>query len=824
MNLVDFTRTLPAHWATAPIYAYGVQLPPKPGEEPRTALGKSPLGRASHEKLSPKFSAQWIKERSDQFQAIGVYTGVRSGGLVIFDVDRNLGAIQEKWGDDLAKAPAVFSPKEHAAKYLFIVPEEDRLKVESISHAAAGQEGWEVLWGAQGVLYGAYKDKGQYTLHGDLYDIPEAPEWLLERMREQYRKINERKTARKFRDTRYATRSREEKIAIAESCLSVIEPRGAFSERFWWEIGAMINSELPGEDGLKLWEEWSRRDIEYAEAWENGKNPCASRWAAGFSGTGWGFGSLIHEADAADPDRARFQRDGIAQLVEEIQAQPIKYKQDFISGAELLERAAELERTIEDPALLDQAKHELAADAGRAREGATAIDRLLDAHITFKRNANYEAKDITELDDADFEYIIPGILPKPWLLLVHADGGTGKSAMCQTLCKHITQAKPFEVYGAMEELPAGKCLWLNGDQSARIVRRQFEAMGVDSGVKVVGEWDMSWYSRFKRLQGGGQDESGVYTPGNYDLVVIDSLDGCNDSNPYEENRREFALPLKRLARRNGQDFGACTIIVIHHNNKNGGFRGTTAIKAAVDETWNMTRLDNKQIAELGIPPNSRLITVEKSRDDREGTQMLFTLLPDFTYRISAAPEPKEMAVVASPNQLMKDVLGMMRSTGQVLCLKDLVEDQVLGGVHKRRALEHVLKRLHSHKLIERCDVPAEFVKKAGRKPVFYRATGEIKKKPFTTLSHARGVSPGKSAFKDSSVIPVDSNHTGVSENTLRRKSTDEPGTSPDLISDDPYFPKAVGIETPSAAREEVKTAFSHVIREDEPLNLDCPFD
>ena len=32
----------------------------------------------------------------------------------------------------------------------------------------------------------------------------------------------------------------------------------------------------------------------------------------------------------------------------------------------------------------------------------------------------------------------------------------------------------------------------------------------------------------------------------YDLVIIDSLDGCNDSNPYEENRREYALPIRNL--------------------------------------------------------------------------------------------------------------------------------------------------------------------------------------------------------------------------------------------------------------------------------------
>ncbi len=327
-------------------------------------------------------------------------------------MDANLGAIEEKWGKDLENAPRITSPKPHAAKFLFVVPEEDRLTVSDLSHAAGGHEGWEVLWGRQGLLFGAYKDEGEYTFSGDVNNIPAAPEWLLERMREQYRKLHERGDTRKLRDSRYSNRSREEKIEIARSCLSVIEPRGANSEQFWWEIGAMIHSELPNEDGLKLWEEWSRRDNEYADDWKDGHNPCARRWEDGFRGGGLGFGSLIRQADLVDPNKTRFQRDGLARLVEEIESTPIKYRMDYLSGEELLARAEELERTIENPALLDQAKTALAAEAGRHREGAAAIDRLLDTHLTFKRNNEYQAKDLRELDDADFEYIIPGILPK----------------------------------------------------------------------------------------------------------------------------------------------------------------------------------------------------------------------------------------------------------------------------------------------------------------------------------------------------------------------------------------------------------------------------
>ena len=461
-------------------------------------------------------------------------------------MDANLGAIEEKWGKDLENAPRITSPKKNAAKFLFVVPEEDRLTVSDLSHAAGGHEGWEVLWGRQGLLFGAYKDEGEYTFTGDVNNIPTAPEWLLERMREQYRELNERKDGRKLRDSRYSNRSREEKIEIARSCLSVIEPRGANSEQFWWEIGAMIHSELPNEDGLKLWEEWSRQDNEYASDWEGDKNPCAERWENGFRGGGLGFGSLIRQADLVDRERTRFQRDGLARLVEEIEALPVKWKPEILDGPTVIARALELDETIENPAFLYQAKTQLAQDAGQAREGAAAIDKMLDTHLTFERNKEFRPRAVNELDDAHFDYLIPGLLPKPWLLLIHADGGTGKSAMCQTLCKHISQGRSFNIHGGLVNVPKGRCLWLNGDQSERIVRRQFDLIGVGTGVDVVGEWDMSWYSRFRKIQGPKGKP-------NYDLVIIDSLDGCNDSNPYEENRREYALPLKKLARRNGED-------------------------------------------------------------------------------------------------------------------------------------------------------------------------------------------------------------------------------------------------------------------------------
>jgi hypothetical protein len=717
MDLVSFVRSLPKHWACAPIYANGVEMP-KGG----TACGKNPLGRAHYEDLSPEAAALYIERNPETFQAIGVFTGARSKGLVILDVDANLGAVTKKWGKDLEKAPKVTSPKKSAAKFFFYVPQDLWPEVSDIS-LAASNEGWEVLWGRQGLVGGAYKSGGEYTLEGDLNAVPEAPGWLLARMKESFSQKKGKTAVKGLRDGRWAMRSKEERVAIARSCLSVIQPQGRGSEDLWWRIGAMLHSELPDEEGLNLWREWSLQDAEYADDWADGKDPCLNRWEAGFKDHGGlGIGSLIKLADHYDPERARFKRDGCASVIQEVEAIPISYRKEYLQGEELLKRALSLEETIEDPALLDQAKHLLALESGR-RDGSQ-VDSLLDRHLSFQRNNGGKPADVSNLDDSGFEYLIPGIIPKPWLLLVHADGGTGKSAMAMTICKHVSQGKPFNIHGAMVDVPAGRCLWLNGDQNERITKRQFNLIGVERGVDVVGEWDMQWYKRFCRIQEEHK----------YDLVVIDSLDGCNDSNPYEENRREYALPLKRLARRNGVGFPACSIIVIHHNNRSGGFRGTSAIRAAVDETWNMRKMETKELAELGVAFNSRVITVEKSRDDREGQRMIFSLMSDYTYRIAPLPEPETRIKGTGPNEYMLDVLKFMRESQKPLSMQDVRDDSPIGGKHRERAIKYAIKRLESQKLIERCDPPKDF-KTTGRPRIYYRGVGSavpgFLKKPLT---------------------------------------------------------------------------------------------
>ena len=706
MSLSEIVKSWPKNWATCPVYRKGVETP-----SGGIAEGKQPLGRAHKVDLAPAASLHYCEAQSKVYGAIGVFSGPRSNGLLILDVDANLETLQRKYPEDF-NGPCVYSPKKNAGKWLFYLPKDEWAHVSDVS-LPASKEGWEALWGRMGVLCGAYHSGGEYTLKGDVTAIPDAPAWLVARMRLRKVEKDEAAASKKkkgFFDP-YRSRPKEVRRQIVEQCLDMIPTQGRGSNDFWWSIGAMIHSADLGDEGLELWRNWSKKDDDFADLWTEGsKDHCAERWAAGFNGDGLGMGSLIILADQTDPKRERFLKNGLAQHVAECEAATVRFSQTWLTGEELLSKAKELEDTIENPALLDQAKFLLAKEAGR--NDTAAVDRLLDADLSYERTGAGGPKRVVELDSTAFQYLIPGLLPKPWTLLVHADGGTGKTAMCQTIAKHISKGKAFNIHGGLVDVPVGKVLWLNGDQNERILRRQFMMIDAGENIDVVGEWDMQWYRRFCKYQKANK----------YDLVVIDSLDGCNDSNPYEENRREFALPIKRLARRNGQDFPACSIIIIHHNTKEGKFRGTSAIRAAVDETWNMRKVSLDELMSLSLPINTRMVTVEKSRDDREGQQMVFTLMPDYTYKIGPVPETDTTVKFDTPNQHTLDVLAVMRADRKPYCVNDLVEHEQVGGNHRKRAIAYGLERLEQQALIERCDAPAERTGR-GRPPVYYRATG-----------------------------------------------------------------------------------------------------
>ena len=670
-ELLAFVRQLPVGPAYAPIYAKGQVF----GKHSDVSTGKAPYERAHHAVLSPADVALLIDQKPDVFKAVGLFTGIRSNGLVILDVDANLAALSKKWGNTLDGAPVVTSTKNNAAKFIFRVPEDQRSKVKGISGKVTGA-GYEVLWGMQGVIGGEYPGssdgkapRGFYTLQGSLDDVPEAPEWLLAEMRAS--KDSEAPAQGLIKNRKgldFSGRTEDEIFELVQDCLSVLPHLGRGTEDYWWSIGAMIAEVLPNDKGLTLWAAWSSEDPAFEDEWTTG-NPCEAKWnhilrRSGRAGNK-GLGSLIYLADQYDSERQRF-RESSRKTLEEVEASKVQRIQAVhLDYEEVINRAKSLQE-LENPAEMAHKMNVLALEAGYRDAGA--LERLLIAQMQFEQQDDEMAMSKLLEKDLKFEYLIPDLLPCPGTVMIHGAGGDGKSMSAWTIAKHVARGIPFSVRGDLVPVQKGPVLILNGDQSEVQVQQQLRDLEfrADDPVTVVMGWDLNWYFRFTKLIEKHRPK----------LVIIDSITGCSRGSAFDENKKEFASPIYWLANNNGRTFPACTIVLIHHANKTGGFRGSTAIRDAVDEVWGLKRPDKKQLEQTGS--NARLITVEKSRAGRDGSKLLMKLESDLTFSLADYVELDTES--ASPASIVDRVLQRVRAVyPRSVSRSDLAADPLCGG-------------------------------------------------------------------------------------------------------------------------------------------------
>ena len=684
----------------APIYKRGYILQSKEG--PQECCGKRPMQGAWKNFISPAQAAHKLRTSPDVFGACGVYAGARSGGVVVLDVDERLGLLEKAHGEDL-KGPRVDSPKRNAAKFFFHVPEQHWNSIEGVT-LKRSNAGWEILWtGKQAIVCGDYKEGGEYTPSGDFSNLPEIPMWMLGAMQEAHAERAPMETFAKKKGPMF--RSREYSLDIIQSCLRVVPDLGAQSRQEWVEIGFMVHDELPCELGLQAFTEWSRRDPHYADEWEavdagRAPDPCAAFWKSIKPNKegGIGLGSLIRMADFHDPKRTRFpQGSPAAKALAEMESAPITVRQARLAFEDVISRGKQIMEG-DNTAQMNYDLHHLALDAG-LRDRQSLEQLLVDQMSTESMG---DVQPVVDIEAVQTDYIIPDVIPTPSHILVYGAGGDGKSSSCWVLAKHIAEGIPFMVRGQHVPVQQGKVLILNGDQPLHLLKEQLVEAGLNSrNVLAVNNWNLQSYARFRRLIEKIRPK----------LVIIDSLIGCSGGRAFDENKSDFATPLYWLTRNNGTTFPATTIMMIHHANKTGGFRGTSAIRDAVDETWALKRPTKEQVDKGTLTPYSRLITIEKSRSGRGGTSLIMQQEKDLSFSLSDFTPEVDPANTA-PSSITDRVLQRMRAIyPRTMTRAELNADQLVGGntAAIRKSVQRLLKRC----LIE---VESEVPNEGGGKP------------------------------------------------------------------------------------------------------------
>ena len=704
----------------------------------KPATGKNPLEASFDRKFDAADVALAI-QRNPELHAVGVFTGIRGNGIVILDVDLGLKKLLKVWGSSLEGAPIITSTKSNAAKYLFRVPEDLWSSVEG---RGLGDQDYEILWNSkrQGVIFGEYpgsknSEPGQYKISGDLSSIPVAPDWLLAEMKQPAKAINRR-------DFDFTDRTQDEIFEIIRDCLNVIPCKGAGSRDHWVRIGMAINSALPNEMGFMLWSAWSAEDPDYAGEWEN-DNPCADVWNT-FKGNGVGIGTLIHLADREDPKRLRFS-DSLAKVVKAAQEKVVQeFRTATLDFEEVIRRSKQI-LNLDNPAEVNYKLNSLALQAGYRDQ--SALEKLIVDQIAFEKKVELLTVEELMEKEAKRDYLIPDVLPHPSVVLVYGAGGDGKSTAAWALAGHIASGKPFKVRGADVPVEQGPVLLLNGDQGLPQLKEQLiEAdFPVNSDTYIRSDWHLRRYAQFIKLMER-------YKP---KLVVIDSLIGCSGGAAFDENKSEFATPLYWLTKNNGQLFPATTILIIHHANKNGGFRGTSAIRDAVDETWSLqnphnpeNKLQNRLMKDQRVEKHERLITIEKSRSGRSGTKLKLGQNEDLGFYIEDfTPEmdPEDN----TPSSVAGRVLSRLRTAFPESRTKtDLLADPLVAG--SAVAIKKTLQRMEDRKLI------VSYVLEGSRSKHYQAvlACGEGQRlSPSTTKPSIGAVSEGGQSMGDNPLCP-----------------------------------------------------------------------
>lgn len=225
------------------------------------------------------------------------------------------------------------------------------------------------------------------------------------------------------------------------------------------------------------------------------------------------------------------------------------------------------------------------------------------------------------------EFVAQGTDEREWLIAAHisiattlvlfADGGAGKSLLAYDLCKAIATGKPWNGFRTRQ----GKVLIVQTDEPEIDTRERLNianfAAEIPKGVvQIETKWQFSQMRLFKKWI---ERERPAF-------VMIDSFTSANRASDQQEKDTNYASCLYEL-RDIANQYG-CSIMVVHHENKLGGARGTTAIRNNVSEVWRLRKGEQKE----GLTPTQRVLDVEKSRSGCSGTFKIELNVEDYSWK------------------------------------------------------------------------------------------------------------------------------------------------------------------------------------------------
>ncbi|MEQ9486168.1 DnaB-like helicase N-terminal domain-containing protein [Coleofasciculus sp. F4-SAH-05] len=208
------------------------------------------------------------------------------------------------------------------------------------------------------------------------------------------------------------------------------------------------------------------------------------------------------------------------------------------------------------------------------------------------------------------KWVMYGWMPRGSVTVMHGKAGDGKTQFLYHLLNLIGRGldwrnKEHDTYSVTGK--KNRILIVQTDETKPEMIASLKRYGFDAGLncRFLTTWSVEEMPRLIR-------EIKQFKP---DAVLIDSLSSVSQYSAVEESDSKFAIPVLTLRRLAGVfDFWGA---IVHHSNKEGGVRGTTAIEAAASTVLKIERI-------TGSPPTSgkRLVSFTKSRSRRPATYLV----------------------------------------------------------------------------------------------------------------------------------------------------------------------------------------------------------
>ena len=303
----------------------------------------------------------------------------------------------------------------------------------------------------------------------------------------------------------------------------------------------------------------------------------------------------------------------------DIVSKPHRHKQDW-TFMDICSRIKEIQQLI-DPGEREWEMGSLAKQTGRS------IAHLYKIYDTARQNQpTFDLTDAVELLDKSpdkFDWLVAGLLPMATTALLYAEGGTGKTLLANSIIKAVTCGQNWNGFPTRH----GKVLLMQTDEPSIVTAQNLKIAGFQASLPpeqlfICTQWQ---FTQMQQLR----DAISVHKPV---FVVIDSLTSSNRTATVEEKDVEYGRCLYDL-RDIAMELGVA-ILVLHHENKTGGVRGSTAIKANVSEVWHLMR--DKQLA-----PTQRLLDIEKSRTGCSGLFQLQLDVDDYSWQHQGEFDPSQ---------------------------------------------------------------------------------------------------------------------------------------------------------------------------------------